>query len=230
MVQDDCKDCAPRRQLAAAVSASGRVTVPAAAALTPRYLGWMSFWRALGAVARRGRTARFGQAAAAAPPLLLPQLLQPVMRHHQQLPPRLARLFSTSTIDNASILGEQNADSSFIDSVAPSGLIGVNGCVIQGSVLVLPTMCLLWHVKSLEDVNQDTLSLIFSMHPRPEIFILGVGESGPFLSPGLRQLFRDNKISLEAMSRQNAAAQFNVLQEDGRRVAVGFPHAAPHIT
>ena len=121
MVQDDCKDCAPRRQLAAAVSASGRVTVPAAAALTPRYLGWMRFWRALGAVARRGRTARFGQAAAAAPPLLLPQLLQPVMRHHQQLPPRLARLFSTSTIDNASILGEQNADSSFIDSVAPSG-------------------------------------------------------------------------------------------------------------
>lgn len=39
---------------------------------------------------------------------------------------------------------------SVVESVTPNGLIGVNGVMIQGSVMVLPRLCLLWHVKGLE--------------------------------------------------------------------------------
>ena len=56
---------------------------------------------------------------------------------------------------------------SVVDSVTPNGLIVVNGVTIQGSVMVFPRLCLLWHVRGLEDVNESNLSLLSIYHPRP---------------------------------------------------------------
>ena len=56
---------------------------------------------------------------------------------------------------------------SVVESVTPNGLIVVNGVTIQGSVMVFPRLCLLWHVRGLEDVNESNLSLLSVYHPRP---------------------------------------------------------------
>ena len=119
---------------------------------------------------------------------------------------------------------------SVIESVSPNGLIGVNSVTIQGSVMVFPRLCLLWHVKSLEDVDDDSLSLLSVYHPRPEHFILGVGESTPALPPSIVDYCKRNGITAEAMSRQHAASTFNFMNQEGRHVVAAFPHAAPHVT
>ena len=140
-----------------------------------------------------------------------------------------APAFSTASMDQFDMVARQEG-TSFVDSVSPNGLVSVNGVLIQGSVLVFDRMCLLWHVQTVEDVGEDSLAMLFAVHPRPEMLILGVGEKGGLLPKTLVEACRRHGVTVEAMSRQNAAAQFNVLQADGRRVAVGFPHAAPHIT
>ena len=39
---------------------------------------------------------------------------------------------------------------SVVESVTPNGLVVVNGVTSQGSVMVFPRLCLLWHVSGLE--------------------------------------------------------------------------------
>jgi uncharacterized protein len=118
---------------------------------------------------------------------------------------------------------------SSVDSVSPNGLIGVNGVLVQGSVLIFPRLCLLWrNVHGIEDVTAGSLSMLFAMQPHTEYLLLGV-MGPPRVPASLLETCRRHKVTVEAMSRENAAAQFNVLMADGRRVAAGFPHPAPHI-
>lgn len=52
-------------------------------------------------------------------------------------------------LSNADVVAWHDG-ASVIESVAPNGLIAVNGVTIQGSVMVFPRLCLLWHVRGLE--------------------------------------------------------------------------------
>jgi uncharacterized protein len=87
-----------------------------------------------------------------------------------------------------------------IEHVTPEGVV-VNGMAIQGSVLILPQVALMWTVSSLPQLTAESLELLFRTHPKPGHVIFGVGESTPFTPPLLQQMFRERGIVLECLSR-----------------------------
>lgn len=103
-----------------------------------------------------------------------------------------------------------------------SGGFTLSGVEFQGSVLLYASTALMWKVNSLEDVKPETLAALRLVRPRPELLLLGCGGRAANPPEGVRESLRKQGCVVDAMDTFSAASTFNLLQEEGRRVAAAL--------
>lgn len=77
-----------------------------------------------------------------------------------------------------------------------------------------------WDVKSIEDINEENLQVIFDL--QPEVILLGTGETQLFLPPTIQVHFFRRNLGFEVMTTDAACRTFNVLAAEGRHVVAAL--------
>jgi uncharacterized protein len=77
-----------------------------------------------------------------------------------------------------------------------------------------------WPVSSLADLNASTLAALVA--PKPELVIIGVGQTHQVLDLETQRFFIQHGIGIESMTLAAAARTFNVLMSENRRALAGF--------
>jgi uncharacterized protein len=92
----------------------------------------------------------------------------------------------------------------------------------RGSLLCLPDGIWPWPVATQAALNDEALSLVFARAHLLDFFILGTG-TGPWVMPeALRQRFREEHVSADAMTTGSAVRTYNVMLMESRRVGAGL--------
>ena len=98
----------------------------------------------------------------------------------------------------------------------------VGGTRHRGSILILPDRVQPWPVESAPEIDEAALQPVLGAATSLEILLIGGGERGLALPPGLRQVLRDNGLGVEAMATAAACRSFNVLVMEGRAAAAAL--------
>ena len=77
-----------------------------------------------------------------------------------------------------------------------------------------------WDVKSIEDISEENLQVIFNL--QPEVILLGTGETQVFLPPAIQVHFFRRNFGFEVMTTDAACRTFNVLVAEGRHVVAAL--------
>lgn len=77
-----------------------------------------------------------------------------------------------------------------------------------------------WPVTILRDLTPALLAPL--LLGNPDVVLLGTGSRPAVLPPALLMPFYDKRVGFEAMSTPAAARTYNVLANEGRRVAIGI--------
>ncbi|KAF5369603.1 hypothetical protein D9757_010469 [Collybiopsis confluens] len=127
-----------------------------------------------------------------------------------------------------------------VASVTPSGIQLTDGLIIPGPVVFLEGKVFLWDVPralmstgsgtgSEEDKQmiKDVFEIFECVIPKPEILLLGTGKT-IFRPPSfVREYLNDLGIQLDVMDTRNACSTYNLLSEEGRRVAAALLPLTP---
>jgi uncharacterized protein len=103
----------------------------------------------------------------------------------------------------------------------------VNNIHMRGSVLVFKNFTMLWNVSNVVDISPRNTALIHVMRPKVDIFLIGTGDRMENINPSMYGYFQRKGISVEPMSNTHAIAQFNLLNAEGRNVAVALLSRTP---
>jgi uncharacterized protein len=77
-----------------------------------------------------------------------------------------------------------------------------------------------WAPRSIEELTEAHLDAIFAL--TPQLVLLGTGATQRFPSAAIRSAFAQRRIGLEVMDLGAACRTFNLLVQDGRRVAAAL--------
>ncbi|XP_046463416.1 LOW QUALITY PROTEIN: NADH dehydrogenase [ubiquinone] 1 alpha subcomplex assembly factor 3-like [Daphnia pulex] len=88
-----------------------------------------------------------------------------------------------------------------------------------GPIAIFPKSILSWNVQSAEDINEDSLSLFYTLEPKIDILVIGIGDPIKKLRHNIIKYMKDKKINLEISTTERACATFNFLNVEGRCVA-----------
>lgn len=77
-----------------------------------------------------------------------------------------------------------------------------------------------WDVKSIDDINEENLQVIFDL--QPEVILLGTGETQLFLPPTIQVHFFQRSFGFEVMTTDAACRTYNVLAAEGRHVVAAL--------
>ncbi|KAF7332582.1 NADH dehydrogenase [ubiquinone] 1 alpha subcomplex assembly factor 3 [Mycena kentingensis (nom. inval.)] len=143
------------------------------------------------------------------------------------------RPLSTSTPRYAgglkNILASDAPPPTQIASVSPAGILLEDGLLLRGASIFLDGKVFLWDVPdSVTDWGREHLALFEVVAPRPEILLLGTGEELAHPPPSFRSRLVDLGIQVDIMSTRNACATYNLLTEEGRRVAAALAPLTPY--
>ncbi len=104
-----------------------------------------------------------------------------------------------------------------IRSVSETG-IRVNDTEYSESIVLTPDDALnMWDEKPIDDLTEADFDSVISS--KPEIVLLGTGASNVFPPRQLTFAFARKGIGLEVMDTRAAARTYNVLANEGRRIA-----------
>ncbi|PWN25169.1 hypothetical protein BDZ90DRAFT_234371 [Jaminaea rosea] len=123
-----------------------------------------------------------------------------------------------------------------IASISPTSITLSDGLVLQCPLFLLNGTAFMWDCPSLppdalpngkgweewldEGKRKETWAILDAVEPKPEVLLLGTGKTVIPPPPALRRFLNDMGIQVDAQSSHNAASTFNVLQEEGRNVAI----------
>eukprot|EP00741_Cyanophora_paradoxa_P007644 tig00001164_g7393.t1 len=124
-------------------------------------------------------------------------------------------------MDEVNLLGADGNMATLIDGYSAQSFT-VNGLDVFEPVLLFHKFFVLWNVRRAEDLSAAALALVPLVKPKPEFLIIGAGKSGVPMPAELRQFSKDWRISIEIMSTAHACSTFNVLNQEGRRVAAAL--------
>jgi len=82
-----------------------------------------------------------------------------------------------------------------------------------------------WKVTSVEDINEETLQLVFDLEP--EVVLIGTGHAQVFLPPATQTHFFRRSIGFEVMTTDAACRTYNVLAAEGRQVVAALLPLTP---
>jgi NADH dehydrogenase [ubiquinone] 1 alpha subcomplex assembly factor 3 len=80
---------------------------------------------------------------------------------------------------------------------------------------------------SAQDI-QERFEIFEAIVPKPEILLLGTGRSVALPPPKLREYLNKIGVQLDIMDSWNACSTYNLLAEEGRRVAAALLPYTPH--
>ena len=86
----------------------------------------------------------------------------------------------------------------------------------QSLILSATSLHCPWSVRSLPDLDSDSLEPVFSLGP--EVVILGTGQRQRFPGTEIMALFARNRLGLEVMDTGALCRTFNILVAEGRNV------------
>jgi len=92
----------------------------------------------------------------------------------------------------------------------------------RGSLLCLPSGIWSWPVTSPDQINAQTLAPVLAEAEAIGILLIGTGKARWPLTVELLQLFAAHRISPETSQTGQAANTYNILLEEGRRVAAAL--------
>ncbi|CAL1353225.1 unnamed protein product [Linum trigynum] len=98
----------------------------------------------------------------------------------------------------------------------------VNGVHYEGSLLCIGNLLMSWTPKSFSQITPESLSIFKILRPVPEILILGCGRYIQPVDPELRRFVRSTGMKLEPVDSRNASSTYNILNEEGRMVALAL--------
>lgn len=102
------------------------------------------------------------------------------------------------------------------------GTFKVSGIRHQGSILALPETTRSWQLGNVRDLSLTSLQPILEVEPAIEIVVVGCGTSLVRLPLTLREVLRSRDVGIEAMDTGAACRTYNVLVNEGRRVAAAL--------
>jgi len=122
------------------------------------------------------------------------------------------------------ILGGGPAPPVQVKSIGEEGIQLADGLVIPSACIFLNGQVFLWNVppKPWKDWTRDHFRIFDVVVPKPEILLLGTGKSVAQLPPALRNHLNQAGIKVDVMDTWNACSTYNLLAEEGRRVAAAL--------
>ena len=98
----------------------------------------------------------------------------------------------------------------------------INDKVHDYPILVFPNTTIPWPVKTIEDLNLSSISVVKRQQPLPELLLIGCGEKMAFISLDIRDEFKKLGTIIESMDTGAACRTFNVLVAEDRQIAVAL--------
>jgi uncharacterized protein len=92
----------------------------------------------------------------------------------------------------------------------------------RGSLLCLPSGVWAWPVERPGEIDEAALALVFAEADEIGLFLLGVGNERWAVPDNLFARFHTLRINVETMRTGTAVSTYNILLEEGRRVAAGL--------
>ena len=92
----------------------------------------------------------------------------------------------------------------------------------RGSLLCLPDAMWAWPVTKPEDIDEDSLALVFAAANTIDTLIVGTGTAVWLPPSGLREALRAKSIVLDAMQTGSAIRTYNIMIGERRRVAAAL--------
>jgi len=151
-----------------------------------------------------------------------------------RLPPTLHRtrfrlLHTTKTLYESSsaftnILAGDTLPPVQVNSITPNGIQLANGLVIPSACIFLEGKVFLWDVPSKlwQGWGKEHLEVFEIVMPRPEILLLGTGKNTALPPPFFQSYLNGLGIRVDTMDTRNACSTYNLLAEEGRRVAAAL--------
>ena len=101
-----------------------------------------------------------------------------------------------------------------------AGFVLVNNVRYEANLIVMPEHVLPWSAAGFADLHEEDFSELAAM--RPEVVLLGTGESLRFPHPRLTRIFAGARIGVEVMDIQAACRTYNILMSEERKVAAAL--------
>jgi len=91
-----------------------------------------------------------------------------------------------------------------------------------GSLIVFLDECVSWNCKNENDISVNSFQSVHEAKEKPEIFIIGCGETFTRPPQDLIDYFKSHAISMEWMATGAACRTYNILALEGRSVAAAL--------
>ncbi|KIP12888.1 hypothetical protein PHLGIDRAFT_17556 [Phlebiopsis gigantea 11061_1 CR5-6] len=127
------------------------------------------------------------------------------------------------------ILAGANAPAVQVKNVGPDGIHLDDGLIIPSACLFVEGNVFLWNVPPApwEGWKPEHFEVFDTIVPKPEILLLGTGKRPVPPPPHLRQYLSKIGIQVDTMDTRNACSTYNLLAEEGRRVAAALLPPTP---
>ncbi|KAG1755368.1 hypothetical protein EDB19DRAFT_1891677 [Suillus lakei] len=111
-----------------------------------------------------------------------------------------------------------------VSSITPAGIQLADGLILPSACIFLDGKVFLWNVPShlWDGWGREHLSVFETVVPKPEILVFGTGRRMELPPPSIRGYLKEMGIQLDIMDTRNACSTYNLLAEEGRRVAAAL--------
>ena len=92
----------------------------------------------------------------------------------------------------------------------------------RGSIMIVPSGIHAWTVRSIDQLTPVSFDPVFTEAKDIDLLLFGTGINPAYIDEKIRWRFKEFKIGLDAMTTTAAARTYNVLMNEGRRVAAAL--------
>lgn len=92
----------------------------------------------------------------------------------------------------------------------------------RGSLLIVPSGIYAWNVFAPQDITERTLARVFAEAGEIDLLMIGAGRDPAVLPAPLRERLKAEQIAVDVQPTGGAASTYNVLLDEGRRVAAAL--------
>jgi uncharacterized protein len=92
----------------------------------------------------------------------------------------------------------------------------------RGSLLIVPSGIYAWPVLAPLEINEQALARVFAEAVEIDLLMIGSGRDPVALPSALRERCKQANISVDIQPTGGAASTYNVLLDEGRRVAAAL--------
>ncbi|CCM01760.1 uncharacterized protein FIBRA_03826 [Fibroporia radiculosa] len=124
----------------------------------------------------------------------------------------------------SNILEGGPAPAVLVNTITSEGIHLADGLIIPSACIFLDGKVFLWDVPQTqwEGWSKKHFDIFDVAVPKPELLLFGTGKRVSFVPPAIRQYFSQNGIQVDIMDTRNACSTYNLLSEEGRRVAAAL--------